>query len=165
MKQLVRNMLALAFVGYMILLVYFLFFSEEYGRTKHFLNYQYNFVPFREISRFIKYRDVVGLDAFLVNIVGNVVVFMPFGFFVPGLERRKFGPFLNFLKITGIGFVFSLTVETIQLVSKVGCFDVDDLMLNTVGVALGCVCYSICRKILNGYRKARNRKKKERGRK
>ncbi len=162
MKKLIRNMLALAFVGYMILLIYFLFFSEEYGRTRHFLNYQYNFTPFREISRFIKYRDVVGLDAFLINIVGNVVVFMPFGFFIPGLEKRKLGPFLNFLKITAFGFLFSLMVETIQLVSKVGCFDVDDLILNTVGVALGCVCYSICHKLFGWYRRRRNRRKKER---
>ena len=126
------------------------------------MNYQYNFTPFREISRFIKYRDVVGLDAFLINIVGNVVVFMPFGFFIPGLEKRKLGPFLNFLKITAFGFLFSLMVETIQLVSKVGCFDVDDLILNTVGVALGCVCYSICHKLFGWYRRRRNRRKKER---
>ena len=162
MKKLIRNMLALAFVGYMVLLIYFLFFSEEYGRTTHFLNYQYNFTPFREISRFIKYRDVVGTGAFLVKIVGNVIVFMPFGFFIPGLEKRKPGPVLHFLKITALGFLFSLTVETVQLVSKVGCFDVDDLILNTVGVALGCFCYSICHKILTCCRRHRNRRRKER---
>ena len=155
-------MLALAFVGYMILLIYFLFFSEEYGRTTQFLNYQYNFTPFREISRFIKYRDILGEEAFMINIVGNIVVFMPFGFFIPGLEKRKLGSFLNFLKITGFGFLFSLTVETAQLVSKVGCFDVDDLILNTVGVALGCVCYSMSRCILTWYRKKRTRKERER---
>lgn len=148
-------MLALAFVGYMILLIYFLFFSEEYGRTTHFPTYQYNFTPFHEISRYIKYRETVGMDAFLINIVGNVIVFMPFGFFIPGLEKKKLGPVLNFLKITGLGYMFSMAVETVQLVSKVGCFDVDDLILNTVGVALGCVCYNICHKILTWWRKRR----------
>lgn len=162
MKKLIRNILALAFVGYMILLIYFLFFSEEYGRTTQFLNYQYNFTPFREISRFIKYRDILGMEAFMINIVGNIVVFMPFGFFIPGLEKRKLGPVLNFLKITGFGFLFSLTVETAQLVSKVGCFDVDDLILNTVGVASGCVCYNICRCMFTWYRKKRTRKERER---
>lgn len=162
MKKLIRNMLALAFVGYMVLLIYFLFFSEEYGRTTHFLDYQYNFTPFREISRYIHYRDVVGTEAFLINIVGNVVVFMPFGFFIPGLEKRKPGPVLNFFKITGLGFMFSMAVETVQLVSKVGCFDVDDLILNTVGVASGCVCYSICHKIFTCWRKKRLAKNGER---
>lgn len=156
MKKLIRNMLALAFVGYMILLIYFLFFSEEYGRTTHFANYQYNFTPFREISRYIRYRDVVGLDYFLINVVGNVVVFMPFGFFVPGLEKKKIGKILTFFKITILGFLFSLAVETVQLVSRVGCFDVDDLILNTIGVALGCICYSICHGILGVWRKHRS---------
>lgn len=41
-------------------------------------------------------------------------------------------------------FEFSLLVETIQLVSKVGSFDVDDLMLNTLGGILGYVIFSLC---------------------
>lgn len=162
-KKLIRNILALAFVGYMLLLIYFLFFSEEYGRTVPFDDYQYNFTPFREISRYIRYRDVVGWYAFLINIVGNVVVFMPFGFFVPGLEKKKSGPVFEFFKITVLGFFFSMAVETIQLVTKVGCFDVDDLMLNTVGVALGCICYKICHAIFNWFRRCRNRRRENGG--
>lgn len=160
LRKLIRNVLALAFVGYMILLIYFLFFSEEYGRTIHFSEYQYNFTPFHEISRYIRYRDVVGQGLFLVNIVGNVIVFMPFGFFVPGLEKKKPTAILHFLKVTALGFLFSLSVETIQLISKVGCFDVDDLILNTIGVALGFICYCICHKFLQIYRKVRNRGRK-----
>lgn len=47
---------------------------------------------------------------------------------------------------TILGFALSLTVETIQLVCKVGCFDVDDLLLNTIGSALGYVLFLICDK-------------------
>lgn len=148
MKKFIQNVLALAFIGYMVLLIYFLFFSEEYGRTTHYTEYQYNLTLFRELSRYIKYRDVVGIDYFLINVVGNVVVFMPFGFFVPSLERKKHRSALEFLKITVMGFLFSLAVETVQLVTKVGCFDVDDLLLNTIGVAFGYICYRICRWIL-----------------
>lgn len=148
MKKFIRNVLALAFIGYMVLLIYFLFFSEEYGRTTQYIDYQYNLTLFRELSRYIKYRDVVGFDYFLINVVGNVAVFMPFGFFVPSLEKKRRGAVLEFVKITLLGFLFSLAVETVQLVTKVGCFDVDDLLLNTVGVALGYICYGICRWIL-----------------
>ena len=35
-RKLLDNILSLAFAGYMILLIYFLFFSEEYGRTVHY---------------------------------------------------------------------------------------------------------------------------------
>ncbi len=149
MKKLIRNLLALAFIGYMVLLIYFLFFSEEYGRTTHYTDYQYNLVLFREITRYIRHRDILGFDFVMINLVGNVVVFMPFGFFVPSLEKRRRGYFLDFLKITLLGFLFSLAVETVQLVTKVGCFDVDDLFLNTIGVVLGYLCYGICRCVWN----------------
>lgn len=148
MKKLIRNILALGFVGYMILLIYFLFFSEEYGRTTHYTEYQYNLRLFHELSRYIKYRDVVGFDYFLINVVGNVVVFMPFGFSLPVFEKKRRGMVFDFFRIVALGFLFSLAVETVQLVSKVGCFDVDDLVLNTLGVAAGYICYAICRWIL-----------------
>lgn len=148
MKKLIRNILALAFVGYMILLIYFLFFSEEYGRTTQYTEYQYNLKLFYELSRYIRYRDVVGFDYFLINVVGNVVVFMPFGFLVPVFEKKRRRAVLDFFCVTSLGFLFSLAVETVQLVSKVGCFDVDDLFLNTLGVAAGYICYGSCRWIL-----------------
>lgn len=149
MRKFIHNVLALAFIGYMILLIYFLFFSEEYGRTTHYTDYQYNFTLFHEISRYIKYRDIVGMDYFIINVVGNVVVFMPFGFFVTSFEKKRRGVFLEFLKVTVLGFLFSFAVETVQLITRVGCFDVDDLLLNTIGVALGYVCYGSCRYILS----------------
>lgn len=148
MKKLIRNILALGFVGYMILLIYFLFFSEEYGRTTHYTEYQYNLKLFHELSRYIRYRDVVGFDYFLINVVGNVAVFMPFGFLLPVFEKKRRGMIFDFFRVVALGFLFSLSVEIVQLVSKVGCFDVDDLFLNTLGVAFGCICYGICRWIL-----------------
>ena len=45
------------------------------------------------------------------------------------------------------GFLLSLTVEVIQLVTKVGCFDVDDMILNTLGAAFGYVLFRICNHI------------------
>ena len=42
------------------------------------------------------------------------------------------------------GFGLSVTVEVIQLITKVGCFDVDDMILNTAGAALGYLLFFIC---------------------
>ena len=50
--------------------------------------------------------------------------------------------------MTCMGFMVSLLVETVQLITKVGCFDVDDLFLNTVGVMLGYLCYYISKKMI-----------------
>ena len=167
MKRLISNMLTVCFICYMILLIYFLFFSEEYGRDEAYATYQYNLTFFHELRRYLAYRDQIGNAYFLINVVGNIVAFMPFGFLVPVMyrEQRKESThnghyFRSFLFVTALGFLLSLGVETIQLVSKVGCFDVDDLMLNTSGVILGYLIYYVSKKIIGVmelYRRSRQR--------
>ena len=57
MKRFISNLLTVCFICYMILLVYFLFFSEEYGRNEPYTTYQYNLELFREIKRYLMYTD------------------------------------------------------------------------------------------------------------
>ena len=156
MRKLLDNILSLAFAGYMILLIYFLFFSEEYGRTVHYTEYQYNLKLFHEISRYIKYREVVGMEYFLINIVGNVVVFMPFGFFLPLVSEHK----IKFFKVFITAFSLSLSIELIQLISKVGSCDVDDLILNTLGGLLGYWCFCIYKNMNRAYKKSKEQGKR-----
>lgn len=73
----------LVFILYLGVLFYLLFFSERYGRTDASEEYHYNLVLFKEIRRFYQYREILGMQSVLVNLVGNVVAFMPFGFFLP----------------------------------------------------------------------------------
>lgn len=155
MKRFISNILTLCFICYMILLAYFLFFSEEYGRKEPYTTYQYNLELFREIRRYLLYREQIGMTYFVINLLGNVMVFMPFGFLVPVLykEQRKDGNyrghyFRSGLFVMWLGFLFSLAIETIQLLTKVGCFDVDDLFLNTLGVVFGYIIYYISKKII-----------------
>ena len=123
------------FVIYLVLLIYFMFFSDGFGRAPH-LEYSYNLVLFKEIKRFYVYRDIVGTEAFLLNTVGNVVCFIPFGFFLP-ITSRKFGKwYLVFI----LSLLLTFAIETIQLVFKVGSFDVDDMFLNTLGGIAGYIC-------------------------
>lgn len=134
----------LAFVVYLIMLCYYLFFAELTGRTGS-EEYHYNLVLFKEIKRFIRYREILGTKAVLLNLAGNVVSFIPFGLFLPLLAHRcrKFG------YVTMLSFDFSLMVELIQLISKVGSFDVDDLLLNTIGGALGYLCFLLADRFRN----------------
>lgn len=120
-------------VLYLACLIYFMFFSESYGRTEVHAEYRYNLVLFQEIRRFIKHRDVLGMPAVLINVVGNVVVFIPYGCGLPLLFERL----QNFFRVAVLSFAASLLAETMQLIFRVGCFDVDDLLLNTVGGCLG----------------------------
>ena len=121
------------FIIYMIFLMYFLFFAEITGRTYVDRDYHYNLVPFREIKRFIRYRESLGWFAVGTNLFGNVIAFLPYGAILPILIKKS----RNFFRITLYSFEFSLFVEIVQLVSKVGSFDVDDLFLNTLGGAIG----------------------------
>lgn len=129
----------LLFYLYIVLLCYFLFFSEHYGRHGVLQDYKSNLVLFREIRRFIIYRDRVGIEGFIVNIFGNILGFAPFGFFLPLLCRR----YRRFYIVAAFSLLFSLSIESIQLLFKVGIFDVDDLFLNTVGGMSGYLFYKI----------------------
>lgn len=141
-------------VLYLVLLTYFLFFAETMGRNPEVReDYTYNLTLFKEIRRFIVHREILGYRAVVLNIVGNVVAFMPFGFILPEVWDQ-----LNrWYTITLMGFLFSLCIEAAQLVSRVGSFDVDDLFLNTVGALVGYIVFVIAKGVWNWYR-GENRK-------
>ena len=120
------------FMIYLAGLCYFLFFAENYGRTFGQEHYRYNLVPFREIERFWNHRHELGIHS-LYNLAGNILGFVPAGFFIPMLWRNKRG----FLFTVCVTFQMSLLVEILQLIYRVGSFDVDDLLLNTLGGVLG----------------------------
>lgn len=120
------------FMIYLAGLCYFLFFAENCGRIFGQETYRYNLVLFQEIERFWKHRDILGIHSFY-NLAGNVLGFMPAGFFIPILWEKRRG----FLFTVCVTFEMSLTVEVLQLLLRVGSFDVDDLLLNTLGGILG----------------------------
>lgn len=120
------------FIVYLVLLIYMMFFSEELGRVAR-EDYCYNLELFKEIKRFYVYREQLGMEAFILNTVGNVAGFVPFGFILPVISWAGKRWYVTFL----FSFLLSLSIELTQLVLKVGSFDVDDLFLNTLGGILG----------------------------
>jgi len=75
----------------------------------------------------------------LSNLAGNVLGFLPFGILFPLLFRRKPSLLLTLF----FGFLFSLGLELAQWFMAVGSFDVDDLLLNTIGVLIGYTAFRI----------------------
>lgn len=144
------------FVLYLVALVYFMFFAESMGRTGNSqAEYAYNLELFKEIRRFIVYREQLGWKAVVLNLGGNVVGFMPFGFILPIVSRRGRTWYNTFL----LGFFLSLCIESTQLVFKVGSFDVDDLLLNTVGGILGFLSYKAVQEVrIRRRRRAREKR-------
>lgn len=133
----------LFFVLYMILALYFMFFSETLDRTMVSDEYRYNLTLFKEINRFWNMRHTYGWNVTIVNLLGNIVCFMPFGFLLPTISKNKV--LKNFVSVTLLAMIFSLCIETAQLVMKVGAFDVDDILLNTIGGLLGYIFMKLTR--------------------
>lgn len=130
------------FIIYLVLMVYFLFFCEQFGRTPSD-EYRYNLAPFAEIKRYTSYIQEIGAVYVIINLVGNVICFMPLGFVLPILSHRRWGVF----RITCVSFLSSLLIELTQLVSKLGSCDVDDIFMNTCGGLLGYILFLICTKM------------------
>ncbi len=128
----------LLFAVYLGFTLYFMFFSERMGRSICD-SYRYNLKPFVEIKRFY---SLLGGDMNIracINLFGNVICFIPFGIFLPAISRH----FKSFVRVTVLAALFSLFIESVQLYFKVGIFDVDDLMLNTLGGMIGYIIYKI----------------------
>ena len=97
-----------------------------------------NLVPGRTIWMYMRY--FFRINGFQ-NLIGNIVLFMPFGFLLPTTFLRKNDVIHS--RRTEIwfvllhGFWLSLGIELFQLITCFGEFDVDDIMLNCVGVLTG----------------------------
>lgn len=131
------------FIGYLILLMYYMFFADIWGRTNIRGDYSYNLQPFQEIIRFIRYREALGFWPVFLNLGGNILGFMPFGFCMPLLDRKHRSWYVIFFE----SMLFSAGIEIIQLISRVGSCDVDDVILNTLGGFLGYLLFAAALKI------------------
>lgn len=124
-----KDIMAYLFAIYILCLFYVVTFQDVSWSTS-------NFIPFKEILRY-----EIGSKMFFKNVIGNAVMFVPFGFFVAyflKLDKVRFS-----LLIT---FITSLTIELTQLV--IGrVFDIDDLLLNLVGGTIGFICYKLIHNI------------------
>ena len=95
-----------------------------------------NFVPFREIFRYD-----FGSKLFLKNVLGNMIMFMPFGFFASYFLKCSKAKIIVILTI-----VASFTIEIVQY--KIGrVFDIDDVILNILGGLVGFLVYYLLHSI------------------
>ncbi len=95
--------------------------------------HSFNIIPFQSIWEFTKLMFSGYFSRGFNNIVGNVFVFAPFGYFISLLHKK-----CRKLKTVAIvGFFVSLFFEICQYVLYLGSADIDDIILNVLGVALG----------------------------
>jgi glycopeptide antibiotics resistance protein len=97
-----------------------------------------NLVPFQEISRY-----EIGSYSFFRQVFGNILLFVPFGYFASRFCKLK-----NISTIFIVSTLSSLTIESVQMF--IGrSFDVDDIILNVVGGVLGFIICKVVELIRN----------------
>ena len=98
---------------------------------------RYNLVPLDTVRLYIRLlqhsESLAQRNSAIANLAGNVVLFIPFGIFIPLMVswQQKFLPFV--ILTTGL----LLLVELLQYVTGLGALDVDDMILNFCGVMIG----------------------------
>ena len=92
-------------------------------------------MPFATIMNFFNKlsNHEINTNIVITNILGNILAFAPFGLFIPLIFEEKFGKFKNFLLLV-IGII--LIFEIVQFVTFRGTFDIDDIILNTLGAII-----------------------------
>jgi len=120
-----KDLMTYFFIIYILCLFYVVTFQDVSWSTS-------NFTPFKEIFRYS-----IGSKMFYKNVLGNMIMFIPYGFFI--------SYFLKLTKAYGasiIIFITSITIEITQLlIGRV--FDVDDLLLNLIGGIIGYLIYKL----------------------
>ena len=126
-----KDIFNLIFIIYLLLLF-------QLVTTTDFESYSNNFIPFKEIMRYDFDNSL-----FYRNVIGNIMLFVPFGYFVSFyLNNLKWYIALILTTIT------SVSTELIQM--NIGrSFDVDDIMLNIIGGILGYFIYKLQTKLIN----------------
>lgn len=134
-----------AFASYLSFLIYKVFI-KAYGNYYRVATDtpDYNLELFKSIERFTRAYNNYSFEVYFYNIYGNILAFMPAGLLLP-MIFPKLKCWWNVL----LGFLLSLAIECGQYITCLGTFDVDDLMLNTIGVFIGVVIYQILVQIVH----------------
>ena len=122
------------FVLYVAVLTYIVFFA----RRRHILIWHDDLVNLVPVVRTIQsfQSEATGTWNFFSNLFGNIILFIPLPIFVISLFGAS-----NKLSIVLLGLMISLLIEYIQYTLRIGVPDIDDVLLNVLGVLLGVFLY------------------------
>lgn len=96
----------------------------------------YNIIPFRSMNTQITHITQWWA---LKNLLGNIIPFIPFGFLLPITYRKS----SSAVMVLFIGLASILLIEIFQFLTRLGSFDVDDIILNMIGILCGYLMYLI----------------------
>ena len=144
-----KKYLRILFVLYLLILIRVIVFKYPLVRLREIASswredvfweglHSANFEWFRTIKMYINYWGYKEINSF-GNLIGNILAFIPLGYMLPRLSSA----FRNLFFCLGIGLSVVLAIELFQLYTNFGCFDVDDILLNSLGIVIGYILYKI----------------------
>lgn len=105
---------------------------KGFGRNIH-AELRYNYIPFTTILSYIMNVNQHNIMTTIINLVGNIGVFIPFGVLMPTIFKR-----MRKYPVFSIYFISSILIlEFMQTFLKVGSGDIDDVILNYIGGTIG----------------------------
>lgn len=151
MQRPFKTPLRVIFLLYCILMLWLLF-GQRIGRLtvwdyREQLLLNLNLIPFATVGRYLHFLQVQQgalLRHAVINLAGNIVMFVPLGFFLPFLCPKLRG----FLRLLPAAVCLILSIELIQLFSLLGSCDIDDLLLNLIGIFIGYLVFYLLRRRL-----------------
>lgn len=133
-----RKIFLLGTISYSILIIYFMFFGFNRIQGVDLMDtYRFQLVPSKWPLMF------PGILSIWIFDLGNIVAFIPFGILIPKLLK------LDFKKYIILFIIIITSLETLQLITGLGAFDINDIVANTLGASIGYIVYkkALCSKI------------------
>ncbi len=140
----------LLLIAYIFLLAESLLFKQvslfELFDADRTISRSLNLIPFKTIFEYTHFNLWIAL----MNVIGNIVLFIPLGLYLQISSRNKKA--LHGVVLVG---VISLGVEITQYILGIGSADIDDIILNIFGGLLGIFIYRIIYLMLKDENKTR----------
>ncbi len=121
---------------------------DHTGSYQEILLSNLNLIPFQTIQNYLSQlgsASGAALRHAVINLAGNVIMFIPLGFFLPAVSEKNH----RFVHTMASCAAAVFLIELIQLFTLLGSCDIDDFILNMAGTAAGCQIYMLLQKILN----------------
>lgn len=144
MKKIIYVALRVVFALYCAFVIYFFFLNQRHSYNMELWEYiksSINLIPFKTISMYISKINsgLINTSTIVTNLVGNLIIFLPMGFFLPAIFKSV----NSILKCLLTGIILISVIEISQLIFKIGVFDIDDYILNIIGLLCGYGIFSI----------------------
>lgn len=127
------TLLVTLLIIYTIIIIYFMFFG--FGRPQinnTIQEYRFSIIPTRIPLWYPKKLSLLWFFS-----LGNLLAFVPFGILIPMIFN------IRYLKFIFIFLISITTLEILQMITYLGSFDAEDIIINSIGASIGFFSYKI----------------------